>query len=237
MELKDMQNRQYDIADYAARNACKLTECERVLFLTCINSFTFGCNWGFLKAGSPNFKETVKSLQSEKKYIRLDKVSNGVLVTCDEGYLMQIFSTLFEGKCPISYRTLAERRKTEPDVFGTWLKRVIKSPDKLDYIKPTSDGRVMVFGTYGINDTHEIRVNGVGYPAFKLSLFEAVNFMAQRPEFRDMQILLTDRNGVSQFMPIYMIGNNAEYLEYLYLASRISEANTGLFIKVKFSTI
>ena len=48
------------------KNANKISYGGQVMFMTCVNSFTFGCNWGFLKSSTQTFKVTFEALKEEK---------------------------------------------------------------------------------------------------------------------------------------------------------------------------
>lgn len=224
-----------------AKNVNKVSVGSQKVFMTCLNSFTFGCNWGFLKSGTQDFAESIEMLKEEKNNISLNKVSNGVIITCSEKYLMNILNTLFDGKCPIQYQQLAERRKTELGVFQKWLTKLCNSTKGLDYAKQKNiNGRnvtQVTFALYGVNDSHSIRVNGIEYPDFKLTIAEALSVMLSKPEFANMGIAVRTLNAdksayVETYIPAQQLYNNDNAVKAFFKATMISEANTGLFVKI-----
>lgn len=217
-----------------AKNASKISYGGQVMFMTCVNSFTFGCNWGFVKKNTQDFKDTVEALKEEKQNIHFYRVNNGIMIECNTQYLNHVMNTIFDGKCPINYQQLAERRKTEPEKFAKWMKSVRKNITKLPYVKQSSisGGYEITCAVCGVNDSHEIRVGGVSYPAFKLSLAEMLMLFSTNPDFANTHIGVQADNGAFTFAPISQIYGNAEYTKAVYRAGTISESNTGLFIKL-----
>lgn len=227
-----MDNVDRKLEQLIEKNANKISYGGQVMFMTCVNSFTFGCNWGFIKKDVQAFKDTIEALKEEKDNIHFYRVSNGVMIECNERYLFHVVNTIFDGNCPINYRQLAERRKSEPDTFAKWLKRVRKDYSKLGYVKATPEGYQITCAVCGVNDSHEIRVGGVSYPAFKLSLGEMLSMIASDPEFKNVQVGMVNDYGNFGFAPITQVFSNLVYTKAVYKAASISEANTGLFIKL-----
>lgn len=236
MDKIDMQ-----LEALVAKNVSKISVGSQKVFMTCLNSFTFGCNWGFLKSTTQDFKQSIEMLKGEKNNITLNKVSNGVIISCSERYLMNILNTIFEGKCPIQYQQLAERRKSELGVFQKWLTKLTNSTSGLDYVsRKTVNGRTVntvTFALYGVNDSHAIRVNGIDYPAFKMTVPEALNVMLSKPEFANMGVAIRTLNAdksayVESFITAKQLYGNENAVKAFFNATTISEANTGLFVKI-----
>lgn len=235
MDKIDMQ-----LEALVAKNVSKISVGSQKVFMTCLNSFTFGCNWGFLKSTTQDFKQSIEMLKEEKNNITLNKVSNGVIISCSERYLMNILNTIFEGKCPIQYQQLAERRRTEIGVFQKWLTKLTNSTSGLEYVSRKSvNGKpatIVTFALYGVNDSHAIRVNGIEYPAFKLTVPEALNVMLSKPEFANMLVAVRLLNSnksdyIERYVPASQL-SNPEAIKAFFKSTIISEANTGLFVKI-----
>ena len=229
-----MDNIDRQLEQLIERNANKISHGGQIMFMTCVNSFTFGCNWGFIKKDTQAFKDTVEALKEEKQNIHFYRVNNGIMIECNERYLYHVIDTIFEGKCPVNYQQLAERRKSEPETFAKWMKRVRKDITKLPYVKPAklAGGYEITCAVCGVNDSHEIRVGGVSYPAFKLSLNEMLTMFSSNPDFANTHIGVMTESGGFTYAPISQIYGNTEYTKAVYRAATISESNTGLFIKL-----
>lgn len=230
-----MDNIDRQLEALIAKNANKISYGGRVMFMTCVNSFTFGCNWGFLKSNTQSFRETFEALKEEKNNINFYRVQNGIMIECSESYLYNVLNTIFEGKCPINYRQLAERRKSEPEKFLKWLGRVRKDYERLPYVKRSKlgGGYEITCAICGVNDSHEIKVGGVSYPAFKLNLIEMLSMIGNAPEFGNMHIGV-DMTPAFSFVPISRVCGSKELQRAVYKTASISESNTGLFIKLWF---
>lgn len=223
------------------RNAPKLSVGENTLFVLCADSLTFGCNWGFLKSSASNFRDTLNALRdlSKNGVLHLERVSNGVLLVASAEHLLHILNVLCDGKCPRSYMDLISRRQSESEVFGAWLTKLQKDYRKLKYVQTTPSGYVVTLAVYGVNDTHEIREEGTAYPSFKVTLSEFLSVMMSKPEFQRMQILIgekTNDNKVQKrFVPVSALQNMGDGVaeKSILMASKISNANTGVLIRIK----
>ena len=85
------------------------------MFMTCIEAFSIGCNWGFIKRTNETFKDKLAMLKEEQKNILFYKVENGALIECNKAYLMHVLNVLFDGKSPIEYKELEEILNRDSD--------------------------------------------------------------------------------------------------------------------------
>ena len=224
-----------------ARNAPKLSVGENTMFALCADSLAFGCNWGFLKSSANNFKATLNVLRdvNKKGLLHFERVSNGVLLVASEEHLLHILNVLCDGKCPRSYMELVSRRKSEPEVFNAWLTKLQKDYRKLKYVQTTPSGYVVSLAVYGVNDTHEIREDGTAYPSFKVTLSEFLGVMASKPDFQRMQILIgenmEDNKVQKRFVAVSALQSMGDGVaeKSILMASKISNANTGVLIKIR----
>lgn len=215
-----------------AKNAHKISDGGQLMFMTCVNSFTVGCNWGFLKKSTSNFRDALETLKTEKQNINFSRVSNGVLVECGVQYLYHVLDVLFEGNCPIKYQQLAERRKDELAIIEKWLKRVAKNASTLEYAKRVGNGYAIDCAIYGVNASHVIRTGGVDYPAFRVNLNELISILGTKPEFVNTKIGIATGDKGFSYAPIAQVYGNPEVQKAVFAASKISDANTGLFVKL-----
>lgn len=223
-----MDNIDVQLEKLIAQNMSKVSAGGQTAFAICANSFQFGCNWGFLKVDTKNFKETIEVLKQEKGNIRVSKMKNGVLIFCNEKYLMYMLNTIMEGKSPVSYPELASRRKDEFARFDTWLKnlksgKVRNSNPHIIHTK-NINGRhfnTVTFALYSVNDSSVIKVNNISYPAFKITFQEALQ-IAQQNGITPEQFMLSNESRAEN--------NVAGILKEM----TISTANTGAFITMVY---
>lgn len=227
-----MDNIDRELEALIAQNASKLSVGAQKAFAICSGSFQFGCNWGFLKSDTLEFKSAIEMLKEEKGNIRVNQMKNGILVTCREDYLMWMLDTLMGGKSPISYPELANRRKKEFNKFAKWLAEVQQevrtkgSPVSRNIQVRNIGGKrvyVITYALYGINDTGVIRVNNISYPSFKLTLPEAFS--------------IAQNVGVSasQFLNCGSDCSSTTALINGMKSMTISSANTGAFISLNLN--
>lgn len=214
------------------KNSHKISQGGQLMFMTCIGAFTVGCNWGFIKKSTETFKDKLALLKQEQKNILFYKVLNGVLIECNTKYLMHVLNILFDGKSPIAYQELAQRRSNEPKELERWLKKIIKDGTKLPYITQSKDGMIIDMALYAVNTSHIIRINQIDYPAYRVNMNEFISMLYQYPELQNTQLITKTDEGRIVYVPITQLYNNKQLQLQAYKAAQISEANTGLLIKL-----
>lgn len=223
-----MDNIDAKLEQLIAQNLSKISAGGQTAFAICANSFQFGCNWGFLKSETQNFKATIDVLKQEKENIRVSRMKNGILIFCNERYLMYMLDTVMNGKSPVNYPELASRRKDEFVHFDTWLKHLksgkVASGNPNIVKAQVINGRkirTVTFALYGVNDSGAIRVNNISYPSFKLTFQEALQ-IAQQNGIVPEQFMLSEESRKENNIASILRGMT------------ISSANTGAFITMMY---
>ncbi|MNL91280.1 hypothetical protein D3C81_10110 [compost metagenome] len=196
-------------------------------------SFRFGGNWGFIKFDDPEFAETLKYLKEEKASVSVVKLSNGVLVSCNKNFLAENVNIIIPNGIGASFQENAKRRaKNEQEAFLKFLKRVADGKDS--HIVKKNGYYDLTLGIYSINDTNYIRINGNEYPAYKLTLLEALDFaMALVNAGKKVFAKAVKENGEVIYDNIFNLASNSKGKAALFKGLEIADSKTGIFLSLR----
>lgn len=210
--------------------ASELTEGEQLAIIMCANSFRFGGHWGFIRNTKKEFRETVQALQNEKPNVKLLPVSNGALILADTNFLAVNVNKLVPNAINGSFVERSKQRlEEEREKFSKFVKSVVSG--KSSHLKKDKGYYELKLGIYSINDTNAIRLNGVDYPAYKLTMIEALD-MAHKLESSGMQVYVRaiDENKREVFDRVFSLAGNSKGQSAILRGLEISETDTGVFI-------
>lgn len=188
------------------------------------DSFYVGGNWGFLLEENSEYDAILDILNnSNVKKIRL---SNGYLVFCDYEYLKNVIARVepLTEESINRYRTRLQREIPE---LQKLLTSIIRGNCK--YVEDCGSYYEINIGLYCTNNMHKMRINGIEYPAFTLSLSEALKEIVK----------------INSRVPLYIyVSRNFEKLsevlainslEPLYSGLEIASSGTGVFLTLRYS--
>ena len=133
------------------------------------DSFMVGGNWGFVLDSNTDANRILEILQSDERN-KIIRVMNGFLVTCNKEALVQSIQQVM----PLTQEVLdvhKNRLNMEIIEFQKYLTQILRNGmptgmlDKDDTVEYT-------FGIYSCNKMHKMRLNGIEYPAYNLTLSE-----------------------------------------------------------------
>ena len=196
-----------------------------VAAVTAADSFFAGGNWGFVLSEDEDFNRTYELLCSAGNSVRMTEVSNGVIVFVDPKYLQNVLSQV-EQITPDIMNKHQTRAQVETAEFQNFLMSALKGQSK--YVRRQANFEEYCIGLYSCNNLHKIRLNGIEYPAYSLTVLEALKQISQLTKYVDVYISIGDtfedlRN---------IISNNR--MEDVNNGLEISPSRTGVFLTVRF---
>ena len=189
------------------------------------NSFYVGGNWGFVLKENEEYEKIINILKSiNNGGINLLEVSNGMIVFCNTQYLANAINQVD----PIStdvWNKQNTRLKSEILEFQKFLTGILRGNSK--YGEKRNGYIEYNIGLYSCNNLHKMRVNGIEYPAYSLSIVEAVKEIIKLKNHLDIYISTKD-----SFISLNEI-NNLNDINKLSEGLEISNTLTGVFLTIR----
>lgn len=184
------------------------------------DSFLVGGNWGFVLDSNEDAERILDILKTDE-HNKVIRVMNGHIVICNK----EILAKNIQQVMPITQEILTvhkNRLNTEILEFQKYLTQILRrgmpkgmfdSNDTVEY----------TFGIYSCNKMHKLRLNGIEYPAFNLTLSEIV------PELLKLRKKMDLYAGVSEG---YMDIKNITDIEKLYRGLELAESQNGVLMSI-----
>lgn len=176
------------------------------------DSFYVGGNWGFILDTHPDYERILKILSHADNTVKVHQVSNGLILVVSPTYLQSVISQV-EQITPEMMNKHQSRVMSESKEFQGLINSIYKGDCR--YARRTADYEEYVIGAYSCNNMHKIRLNGVEYPAYNLTILEALKTL----------------NVLTKYVDIYIyIGNTFENLNTVIANNMINEVYRGMEI-------
>lgn len=189
------------------------------------NSFYVGGDWGFVLNSNEDYETIFNMLKSDSN-VKVIEVYNGIIVFCNPQYTLSAISQVEEVSAEDKEKQQT-RLQTETLEFQKFLTDILR--DKCKYGVDCDTYKEYNIGIYSCNSTHKIRLNGVEYPAFSLTLKEAFK------EIKKLQGRLSVYiNTYDGFFEISDINTSEMFLSMLE-GLEISNTLTGAFLTIRIS--
>ena len=191
------------------------------------NSFYVGGNWGFVLRNNGEFDKIMGIIQNSMRQgapIKLMPVSNGVIVFIAPNNLQNIISQV-EQITPDVIQKQHTRVQEETNEFQNYLRNVLRGSCKA--VQQTSTYDEYVFAIYSCNNLHKIRLNGIEYPAFSLTVLEALKQVNQLTKYAEIYINVG--NGFDRLDEVVSMNK----LDSVYNGLEISITMTGVFLTIR----
>lgn len=191
------------------------------------NSFYVGGNWGFVLRNNGEFDKIMGIIQNSMRQgapIKLMPVSNGVIVFIAPNNLQNIISQV-EQITPDVIQKQHTRVQEETNEFQNYLRNVLRGSCKA--VQQTSTYDEYVFAIYSCNNLHKIRLNGIEYPAFSLTVLEALKQVNQLTKYAEIYINVG--NGFDRLDEVVSMNK----LDSVYNGLEISTTMTGVFLTIR----
>lgn len=187
------------------------------------NSFYIGGNWGFVLNENEEYSQILNILKQDKN-VKYLVVSNGLIVFCDLAYLTQTISQV-ESVTPDIIEKQKNRLSIEMKEFQKFLTQVVHNTSKYGIVE---DGYTEYnIGLYSCNNLHKIRLNGLEYPAFSLSIVEACKEILKISNVMDVYI-----NAEGKFVNIKKLQEGLK-IQSIVSNLEISNTLTGTFLTIR----
>lgn len=205
----------------------------QLAIVLCADAFRHGGNWGFIRRNKPNFREQLETLREERPNVEAIPVANGALILVKEDFLAYNVNKIIPNAIGKPFvERVKQRRLEEQERFVKFINSVIQG--KSSYVKSKGGYYELVLGVYSINDTNLIRLNGVDYPAYKLTAIEALDYAdkALASVGRKAYVLAVKENGERVFdRPMNLA--NSKGIPAIYRGLEIADSDTGLFLTLR----
>lgn len=176
------------------------------------NSYYVGGNWGFVLKENEDYDRIHNILKQDNKSVMLNDVSNGCIVFVNLNYLQSVIGQV-EQVDQQTLENIKNRQQIEIPQFQNFLKSVLNKTCK--YGEKNNDFEEYVIGIYSCNSLHKIRLNGKEYPAYNITVKEALKQISQ----------------LSKYVKIYInVGDKFENISKIIAENKIMEVNQGLEI-------
>ena len=164
-------------------------------------------------------------MRSAGNSVRMVEVSNGFIVFVDPKYLQNVISQV-EQITPDIMGKHQSRTQMETGEFQNFLMSALKGQNK--YMRRQANFEEYVIGLYSCNNLHKIRMNGIEYPAYSLTVLEALKQLSQLTKYVDVYVSV--ENTFEDLRTI--ISNNQ--MDAVNKGLEISPSRTGAFLTVRF---
>ena len=191
------------------------------------NSFYVGGNWGFVLRENSEFEQIMGILQNSMRQgapIKMVNTSNGVIVFVAPNHLQNVISQV-EQITPDIMQKQQTRVQAETAEFQNYLRNVLRGTCKVTHQAATFD--VYVFAIYSCNNLHKIRLNGIEYPAFSLTVLEALKQVNQLSKYAEIYISVG--NGFEKLTDVV----NMNKLDAVHNGLEISSTMTGVIVTIR----
>lgn len=216
-----------------AKGIENLSDGQKTAIVICASSFRFGGNWGFIRANKPDFKGQLQTLKSAHPNVKAKRLYNGALVLSNENFLASIVNEVIPNAINGSFVQMANVRRTkEKALFQKFIENVAKGKSR--YVQGQNGYYELVLGIFSINDTNFIRVGGKDYPAYKLTLVEALEYANQLTN-RGFKVYAkaVDDNHQVVFDEVFNLATNSKGIDALYRGIEIADSHTGAFLTLR----
>lgn len=210
-----------------------LSDGAKLAIVLSANSFRFGGNWAFIKSERKDFRSQLETLKPERPHIKAIPVSNGALILSSENYLAHTVNSVVPNAINGSFVDMANKRRADEKVrFQKFVESVAKGKSK--HVKTAKGYRELTVGIFSVNDTNAIRINGTDYPAYKLTLIEALEYVNQLTSTGSkVYARAVKEDGSEVFDQIFNLATNSKGVQALYRGLEIAESETGVFLTLR----
>lgn len=229
----DRRKTDEDIPPQVAAGIEKMSGAAQTAIVICARAFRFGGNWGYIPKDVQDFKGQIQTLLEDKRNIHVYQVANGALVEAKEAFLGENVNLAVPNAINGSFVEMAKKRRADEQVkYQKFIKSVAEGKSR--HLKNKNGYYEITIGIYSVNDTNVIRLNGQDYPAYKLSLIEALE-MARLLEQKGLEVYakaVTQDNKVV-FDRVFALASNSKGKTALFKGLEISDSETGVFLTLR----
>ncbi len=213
----------------------KFSDGSKIGLTLCSQSYLVGGNWGYLSNDHSEYDVLLEMLRGERELIKLLHVSNGVIILGNTNVLQSIIAevepNMAMGEVNKSHQV---RNVVEKNKCLKFFEEIVKGIDNQgnDY----GDFTEYHIGIYSSNNGAKIRLNGIDYVAYKLTVQEIIECLKQLNRFKKVYVKV-NRNGNDniEFVKLNDILSEVDGLSAIIKALEISPTGTGVFITIRIT--
>lgn len=221
------------VTDAMIKAVQKLTEGEKTAIVLIEPSFKNGSNWILLPDNDRRTKGYIEDLLTVKKNLVASRVSNGYVVQVDKRFIVNSINSIAGNSLNHRFVDYAQKREKEAkDSFSRFLTRL--KDGKVKQAKKIGNGLEITIAVYSLNEVETIRLRGVDYPAYRVTLMEALQaFHELSKEGYVPQVKAKHPNGDTVFDNVFSLASNTNGLKAINEALEISDTDTGVFVTLR----
>lgn len=215
------------------KNLHQLSDGGKMAIVMCANSFRFGGNWGLLRTTNKDFHGILETLLQEKPSVRAVRTRNGALILCSENFLAYNVNLAVPDAIDGAFVEKAKKRREEERVkYAKFINNVLEG--KNSHIKKVNNYYEITIGIFSMNDTNVIRLNGIDYPAYKLTLLEALEYVRYLNKTgKQVYVRAVTEAGKEVFDLIERLAFNSKGQSAIYRGLEIADSDTGAFLTLR----
>ncbi len=220
-------------ADLFNKRVDQLSNGAKFALVLCANAFRFGGNWAVIRNTNKDYKSTLEELKQEKPHVKVIQASNGAIILCEEMFLTESVNLVLPGAISTPFFEMAKQREEEENAkFTRFVGNVLAG--KNSHVVKKDGYYEIIIGVFCVNDVNYIRIAGDDYPAYKLSLLEALDFiMDGNKDGHKIYVRAMTAEGVVVFDLVEKLGYNSKGVAAMYRGLEIADSDTGAFLTLR----
>lgn len=233
--LMNKQTKTTDIPRSVEEAINSLSVGGQTAIVTCAKAFRYGANWGFVRKDNPELTEIMTALKEEEKNVKSFRISNGYLILANENFLAYNINAVVPNAIGGKFADMARKRKAEEMAeFSKFIQSVSKGKSR--HLKQMNGYYELVIGIYSVNETNAIRVRGNDYPAYRLTLMEALieadKISKANPNLQ-VNVKAVTESGETVFGEVFKTASNSKGQKAIYNGLEIADSDTGIFLTLR----
>ena len=202
-------------------NANKVPQSAQTVLVQCQSALYWGGNWSLIAETDQDYAEIAQLMPELRKRfpkeVHVSKVVGGIVLSADVNWLLSIISTLAPNAAAAKgqeYMTRVKETQTkEGEKFKKYWEKTLEGKTPM-FNKKDDKGNTRLDGTIGVyctNVNSQFTVNGIDYPAFKLSPVALCQTMASMPNAQRLHVAVQDKAGNVSWMPLERLMSTGAY--------------------------
>lgn len=201
-------------------NMSKVPQSAQTVMVQCQSALYWGGNWSLIANTDPDYAAIAALMpELQKNYakeVHASKVNGGVILSADVRWLMSIIGTLAPKTAAAKEQEymarVTETQTTEGDKFRKYWEKTLAGKTNM-FNKTDDKGNKRLDGTIGVYCTNvnaTFTVNGIDYPAFKLSPAAICQTMAKMKDANRIYVAVDGSDG-AKWVPLMQLVNSRAY--------------------------
>lgn len=215
------------------RRMNQLSDTAQLAIYLCSTAIKFGGTWGFIRRDDELYRDKLAVMREERGNAMGLQLANGVLIIVKPDFLIANVNKLLPNTIDESFiRDITSRKEKELLRFKNFAKGVREGKEQ--HVTQHRDYKEITIGIYSYNSSRLMRVNGIDYPAFNLTLQEVLNVALELDNNRDNVYVKAEKpDGLKVFGQVFDLASNSKGLKGIFKAMSIAQSNHGVFLTLR----